>query len=385
MCSLITHRVCNSVILLRFGECYTIPMSQNYDLESLEEDFCRIKDSYDLKTKKELLLSLEAKTTDPDLWSDKDNARRIMQEFSDLKDEIENLESIEKDLSVLKEFSAFDETEMDLKSEIGKIASRIEKLKIESFLSGKYDQNYAIVGIHAGQGGTEAMDWVSMLYRMYTRYCERKDWKALTYDLTSGDEAGIKSVIFKVEGKYAYGLLKGEVGTHRLVRQSPFNADKLRQTSFALVEVLPELSESDLPGIEIKEEDLDWQFFRASSQGGQNVQKVSTAVRLTHKPSGIVVTAQTERFQVQNRKYALEHLRAKLWLKKQAEEEAEKKQIKGEYKPASWGTQIRSYVLHPYKMVKDLRTDVESSNLDAVLDGEIDEFIDAELKLTSKE
>ena len=189
---------------------------------------------------------------------------------------------------------------------------------------------------------------------------------------------------FKVEGKYAYGYLKKEAGTHRLVRQSPFNADNLRQTSFALVEVLPELTDTDLPDIEIKEEDLDWQFFRASSQGGQNVQKVSSAVRLTHIPTGIVVTAQAERFQEQNRKNALDLLRGRLWLKKREEEKETKKELKGDYRPASWGTQIRSYVLHPYKMVKDLRTEVETGNPEAVLDGEIDEFIEAELKIANK-
>ena len=198
---------------------------------------------------------------------------------------------------------------------------------------------------------------------------------------TPGEEAGIKSIVISVIGSHVYGFLHHEAGVHRLVRQSPFNADKLRQTSFALVEALPELEAMDLPDIKIKDEDLDWQFFRSSSQGGQNVQKVSTAVRLKHIPSGIVVTAQTERFQEQNRNYALEHLRAKLWAKKQEEEAKEKKDIKGEYKPASWGNQIRSYVLHPYKMVKDLRTQVETGNTEAVLDGDIDEFIEAELKL----
>src|SRR5260221_6770325 len=199
------------------------------------------------------------------------------------------------------------------------------------------------------------MDWVSMLTRMYLRFFERRGWKADVLDQTDGEEAGIKSIVIQVTGTYAYGYLKGEIGTHRLVRQSPFNADKLRQTSFALVEVLPEFEDTDLPDIEIKDEDLEIQFFRSGGHGGQNVNKVSTAVRFKHIPSGIVVTAQTERFQEQNRKIALNLLRAKPWAKSREQAIADKQQIQGEYQPASWGTQIRSYVLHPYKMVKDLR------------------------------
>jgi len=206
-------------------------------------------------------------------------------------------------------------------------------------------------------------------------------WEYNVYDIMEILlEAGIKSVTFEVKGKHAYGYLKGEAGTHRLVRQSPFNADKLRQTSFALVEVMPQLEDVDLHDIQIKEDELDWQFSRSGGHGGQNVNKVSTAVRLTHIPTGIVVTAQSERFQEQNRKNALNLLRGKLWLLQEEVAKGVKKELKGDYRPASWGTQIRSYVLHPYKMVKDLRTEVESSNPDAVLDGDLDSFIDAEVK-----
>jgi peptide chain release factor 2 len=267
---------------------------------------------------------------------------------------------------------------------VDKLEKQVEEFKLSSFLSGEYDGKNAIMSIHAGQGGTEAMDWTSMLYRMYTKYCEKRGWKTQVIDLSSGEEAGIKGVTFKVAGLHAYGYLKGEAGTHRLVRQSPFNADKLRQTSFSLVEVLPEIDEVDLPDLEMKDDDLDWQFFRASTQGGQNVQKVSTAVRVKHKPTNIVVTAQRERSQIQNRNIALDLLRSKLWVLEQEKKDAEKKGLKGEYKPASWGTQIRSYVLHPYKMVKDLRTKVETADPESVLDGDLNDFIEAELKLPKK-
>jgi peptide chain release factor 2 len=351
-------------------------------IEELDSEFGQIKKSLKTEEKRLRVKELEAKATDPNFWSDQGNARKVMQEIGDLQAEINDVTKIESDLKTLIELSKEEALASDFSKEISDLGKKLEKLKLASFLSGTYDAKSAIVSIHAGQGGTEAMDWASMLYRMYLRFFERKGWTIEVLDYSPGEEAGIKSVTVRVGGMYAYGYLKGEAGTHRLVRQSPFNADKLRQTSFALLEVLPELEAVDLPDIEMKDEDLEWQFFHSSSQGGQNVQKVSTAVRLKHIPSGIVVTAQTERFQEQNRNYALEHLRAKLWAKKQEEEAKEKKDIKGEYKPASWGYQIRSYVLHPYKMVKDLRTGVETGNTESVLDGDIDEFIEAELKLS---
>lgn len=354
-----------------------------YDIqEKVKEMLTRMKkirEALNLDTKKERLKILEAESQNPNLWEDQDRAKSVMQELADIRDEVKKVENITENLEILKSL-AEDGSSPDLEKEITKEERALDKLELLSFLSGKYDQKNALMSIHAGQGGTEAMDWVSMLFRMYCRYFEKKNWKFDAVDMTPGEEAGIKSVTVTITGAYAYGYLKNEAGTHRLVRQSPFNADKLRQTSFALVEVLPELSEVDLPEIEVKDEDLDWQFIRSGGHGGQNVNKVSTAVRLTHIPTGIVVTAQSERFQEQNRKIALNLLRSKLWMLEKERAKSEKKELKGDYRPASWGTQIRSYVLHPYKMVKDLRTDVETGNAEAVLDGEIEEFIDAELK-----
>ncbi|MCL5433213.1 MAG: peptide chain release factor 2 [Patescibacteria group bacterium] len=306
---------------------------------------------------------IEAESAEPSFWKDHNYASSKMKELSDLQKELEELDQVEELIRDGKEKEAED------------IISRLENLL---YFSHPYDQGPAILSIHSGQGGVEAMDWAEMLFRMYTRFFEKKGWRYEVIEEIAGEEAGVKSVVIVVSGKYVYGFLKGEAGTHRLVRQSPFNADNLRQTSFALVEVLPEIEESS--EIDIKEDDLDWEFYRASSHGGQNVQKVSSAVRLKHKPTGIVVTAQKERYQGQNRENALKILRARLWLMQEEKIKKQEQELKGGYKTPGWGNQIRSYVLHPYHMVKDLRTGFETSDTQGVLDGNIDQFIEEELK-----
>lgn len=352
----------------------------NSKIEEIVKDLKKLYGSYDLEGKRKRLSKLESDSMDDNLWDDQDRARNIMQELSDLKSEIDEIENLTDEIDAFYSISKEDGLTKDFKKDVEKIEQKLNKFKIASFLSGPYDKKNAILSIHAGQGGTEAMDWTNMLYRMYLRFAENRGWKTDVMELSEGEEAGLKSVTINIQGTHAYGYLKGEAGTHRLVRQSPFNADNLRQTSFALVEVLPELEESDASDIEINDEDLEWQFYRSSGSGGQNVNKVSTAVRLKHLPTDIVVTSQTQRRQDQNRANALAQLRAKLWLRKQAMEKEKIENLKGDYTPAAWGTQIRSYVLHPYKMVKDLRTEVESSNPDAVLDGNLDQFIDAEVR-----
>ncbi len=322
---------------------------------------------------------LEKESAQPDFWLDQSRAQDIMRRLVGQKRTAERWRELEKkvmDLVELAHLTGEDESlQAEILSETEKVESTLAQLEFQLAFSGEFDERNAILAVHAGAGGTESQDWAEMLMRMYLRWAERRGYQAEVLESTAGEEAGVKSVLIDIAGDYAYGYLKAEHGVHRLVRLSPFDADHARHTSFALVEIMPE-AKADVD-IKIDPEDLKVETFRSSGPGGQHMQKTSSAVRLTHLATGLAVTCQSERSQFRNKETAMTILRSRLLeleLKKRAEEKAK---LKGKHIAAGWGNQIRSYILHPYKMVKDHRTEFQTSNPDAVLDGELDGFLEA--------
>lgn len=330
---------------------------------------------FDLAKKKEKAKELERETQKPELWKQKERAIKITQELSELQGEIADFENLKSDL-----------TKLNTEKEIEEFKKKLKNTELQVFLSGKYDKGRAILSIFAGAGGQDAQDWATMLLRMYERHCVLKGFQTKILEQSFGEgggpegRIGTKSATLEIKGNYAFGFFKKETGVHRLVRLSPFSAKSLRHTSFVLVEVLPEISEAEESEIKIKPEDLKIDTFRASGPGGQYVNKRESAIRITHLPTKITVSCQIERLQGLNREKAMKILIAKLHQLKEEKTKKELKEIKGENISASWGNQIRSYVLHPYKLVKDLRTGVETSNAEGVLDGNLDEFIEAEIR-----
>ena len=320
----------------------------------------------------------------PDFWSDAETARAVSKQYDDLKKEAATWQKMTDDLSELSELSKIFDSSGELAGHQDELMEKLQRLQAEYnrlefavLFSDKYDKENAVLSVHAGTGGVDAMDWAQMLLRMYLRFCERHGFETKIIDETAGGEAGIKSATLEVTGRYAYGWLKAEGGVHRLVRISPYDAEKMRHTSFALVEVLPELEEVE--SVEIKDDDIKVEVFRAGGHGGQSVNTTDSAVRLTHLPTGIAVKCQNERSQLQNKTKALKILKSKLLQYYQEEAGHKKEKIKGEYRQAQWGNQARSYVLQPYRLVKDHRTDYETTDTDRVLGGEIDDFIGAYL------
>lgn len=334
------------------------------------------------------LAELDQKAQEPGFWDDAENSQRILQKSKNLRDRLDVLNKLENDchdLITLVDLGLEerDETVYDeVLGEFGKITERYEKLRLQTLLKGEYDKNDAIFTLHAGAGGTEAMDWVEMLFRMYTRWAENNQYQTRVLDFLEGDEAGIKSVTVEVTGENAYGYLKCEKGVHRLVRISPFDASGRRHTSFASMDVMPVMDDSI--EIDINPEDLKMDVYRSSGAGGQHINKTSSAVRLTHIPTGIVVSCQTERSQHQNRETAMKMLYAKLMEMKEREQKEKISEIKGDQMEIAWGSQIRSYVFCPYTLVKDHRTGYEEGNIDKVMNGGLDEFISAYLTFMAK-
>lgn len=376
---------------------------QGAPAEPTEERHMIILDEYRLKLKdyrkdaeelgsiigadalRQRLSQIEQQASSPDFWNDSAKSKQVLAEQKSIKDtlgEYDRLMSDIDDAETLVELASEegdDSLDGDIVATVGRISSELQKQRLETLLSGEYDKNNAILSLHAGAGGTEAQDWAQMLYRMYCRYAEKNGFKVKTLDYLEGDEAGIKSASVLIEGSNAYGFLKSETGIHRLVRVSPFNAAGKRQTSFASVEVMPDI-EDDSGQVQIRDEDITVEAHRASGAGGQHINKTDSAIRIIHHPTGIVVGCQNERSQKQNKEMAMRMLRSKLIEIKEREHLEKIEDIKGDQKEIGWGSQIRSYVFMPYTLVKDLRTGYEVGNVNAVMDGDLNGFIDAYLK-----
>ncbi len=355
-----------------------------YELGQKEQALRDLGASLDLDNKKKRIAELDRMMEEPDFWTDPEKANQYSTEDRRLKDEVKSYEELAQsydDIGALIEMAEEEEDQdsvAEVKEMLDDFIERLDQMSTKLLLSGEYDSMNAILRLNAGAGGTESNDWAGMLYRMYTRWAERHGFTLKVLDYLEGDEAGIKSVTIEIDGEYAYGYLRSEAGVHRLVRISPFNAQAKRQTSFVSCDIMPDI-ETEID-IEVRPEDIKMEVYRASGAGGQHINKTSSAVRLIHIPTGIVVACQEERSQLQNRNKAMQMLKARLYLKEKEEQEAMLAGIRGEVKDNGWGSQIRSYVLQPYRMVKDLRSGEQTSNTDAVLDGDIDRFITAYLK-----
>lgn len=353
-------------------------------IEDAQQTLADLSESLDLEGRKKRIAEIDEIISAPDFWNNPEGGQAIMQEKKRLESKVEKYNALAgkmEDLEVMIEL-AKEEPDADLEQDIvdtlAEITKELDAFELETILNGDYDDNNAILSIHPGAGGTESQDWAEMLYRMYVRWAERHGYKVEVLDYLDGDEAGIKSVTMLIEGENAYGYLKSEKGVHRMVRISPFDASGRRHTSFTAVEVMPEV-ENDTT-IEIDDKDLKVDTYRSSGAGGQHVNKTESAVRITHIPTGIVVQCQNERSQIQNRATAMKMLTSRLVEEKIKQQEAEIARLQGEQQDIGWGSQIRSYVFHPYTLVKDHRTNYEKGNVGAVMDGEIDEFINAWLK-----